>query len=108
MPWNSLRSWLARPACTSLARQPRRFNLEMLETRLTPSFTVGPNINITQSAAGDAETAIVVNPTNPQNLFATSTGDTAHKFSTDGGTTWQDSDLSAVDGGASAGDEQMA
>src|SRR5438067_2158854 len=101
MPWNTLRSWLARPARSSPARPPLQFNLQPLEARLTPSFTVGNNVNITKSNAGDAEDSITADPANPMNLFASSTGSNVFKYSTDGGATWKDSDHSAIDNSAS-------
>src|SRR5262245_52479044 len=113
MPWNSLRSWLNRPTRPLQGRgRPRhsaRLNVEALECRVTPVvLAVGPNINITKSAVDDAETSIIVNPTNPLNLFATSTAGNAFVFSTDGGLTWNNSNISQVLGGLSGGDQQAA
>ena len=63
--------------------------IEQLENRsLLTSLTVGPNINITKSAANEAETTIAINPTNANNLFAIDTITYQGHFSTDGGLTW--------------------
>src|SRR5262249_1023834 len=83
-----------------------RLAVEHLEARLAPSFTVGNVINITKSAGDEAEDAIILNPTNSNNLFVTSTSGGTHKFSMDGGATWTDSNISGIPG--SGGDEQMA
>jgi hypothetical protein len=113
MAWNALRSWMNRPTRprpgTPRPRRTARFNLEVLEARLTPSiFTVGANMNITKSGVDDAETSIVINPSNPLNLFATSTAGNAFIYSRDGGQTWKNSDISQVLGGVSGGDQQAA
>jgi hypothetical protein len=119
MRWNSLWSMMTRnPAATRRSARKQRLNLlnvEALETRYAPAFTVvGPNVNISKSIVDDAETAIIINPTNPLNLFATSTAGAAsvinggHYFSMDGGVTWSLSSHSAIYGGQSGGDEQMA
>src|SRR5713226_9602817 len=114
MPWNTLRSWL-NPSTTSPKRTSWRavlLNLENLENRITPSFTVGPNINISKSAVENAETSIVVNPTNPLNLFATSTADGSNFYSVDGGVTWLKAQLATGGGpnftGGDGGDQQEA
>ncbi|MEO6753391.1 MAG: hypothetical protein ABIP85_16565, partial [Chthoniobacteraceae bacterium] len=74
-----------------------------------PTLTVGTNINITKSAENNSETFISINPTNPLNLFATSTsGSNVFKYSTDGGATWNNSNISGVLGGGSGGDQQSA
>ncbi len=74
-----------------------------------PTLTVGPNINITKSAEDNAETFISIDPTNPQRLFATSTaGASVFKYSTDGGVTWNNSNISGVLGGGNGGDQQSA
>src|SRR2546430_3827214 len=66
----------SRPRRTALPCRRTLLGVEPLENRLTPtSLTVGPNINITKSAASDAESAIAVNPTNTKNLFMTCTAD---------------------------------
>lgn len=68
--------------------------LEALEDRTVPSLTatVGANVNISQRAANQHESTIVINPTNVQNLFAASNneggGGNFAAFSTDGGATW--------------------
>jgi hypothetical protein len=88
--------------------RPRRTSLavEALENRLVPSLTVGPNINITKSSASDAETAIAVNPTNIKNLCVVSTAQDIFKYSMDGGTTWQNSNVGSLS--SSLGDQQLA
>src|SRR5262245_1381796 len=106
--WHPLRAPQLRKKKARRTSPHVRPQLENLEYRLTPSFTVGPNINTTKSAGGEAEDAIAVNPTNAQNLFVSSTGTGGHHFSLDGGKTWADSDTSAVMGGISGGDEQLA
>src|SRR5262249_4237154 len=55
----------------------------------------GPNINISPFSDTGAEGTITVNPTNPLNIFATSTAATVDRhrpfrYSMDGGTTWSD------------------
>ena len=78
-------------------------------TAFAVTLVVGPNINITKSAENNSETFISINPTNPQNLFATSTsGTNVFKYSTDGGATWSNSNISGVLGGGSGGDQQSA
>src|SRR5262249_62263154 len=107
MPWNSLRSWLKQsptsPKHTSSRSRTVRLSLEPLEVRVTPTMTVGPNINVTKSAGNEQETSITVNPTNPQNLFATSTSGVNQFFSLDGGATWTPSDISSIGGGTKGG-----
>ena len=73
-----------------------RPQLELLETRVVPAFTVGPNFNISKTSSGEAETSIAINPTNPQNLFATSTAGLVELYSMDGGVTWTASDISSI------------
>jgi hypothetical protein len=73
------------------------------------ALLVGPNINITKSAENDSETFISLDPTNPLRLFATSTdGTNVFRYSSDGGVTWNNSDISGVLGGSSSGDQQSA
>jgi hypothetical protein len=79
---------------------------EALEDRFMPTVTIGPNINISQSSASDAETAIAVNPTNTKNLFVTCTATAVFKFSNDGGASWQDSNVGSLS--SSNGDQQLA
>jgi hypothetical protein len=69
---------------------PFRTQLELLEDRrlLTIGFLVGPDINITKSAANEAETTIAINPANTNNLFAIDTNTYQGRYSTDGGQTW--------------------
>ena len=85
-----------------------RPRLELLETRVVPSFSVGPNFNITKTAGNEQETSITINPTNPQNLFASSTSGFNQYFSMDGGATWTASDISSIDSGTNGGDQQAA
>src|SRR5689334_9626909 len=59
------------------------------------TLVVGTNVNITRSAANNAEESIALNPTDPRNLFASESWSLAARYSTDGGTTWADSDTSA-------------
>lgn len=93
------------------AKQRRTFlSFDTLEGRWTPAngsltLTVGPNVNITRAAGNQSETAIAINPTNTQNLFATSLFD-FYKFSMDGGATWQNSNVSAIPD--SCCDQQLA
>jgi hypothetical protein len=59
------------------------------------TLNVNTNINITKSSANNAETTIAVNPLNPNNLFAADTWTTLGRYTTNGGATWQNSNLSA-------------
>lgn len=59
-------------------------------------MTVGPNINITKSSVNNAEECIAINPVNPANLFAADTWFGAVRYTLDGGTTWNDSNVSAL------------
>ena len=78
-------------------------------TRTLPAqLTVGPNVNISKSAGDNAETGITINPVNPLNMFAISTASNVFRYTTNGGVTWTDSDISGVLGGGSLGDQQMA
>jgi hypothetical protein len=70
------------------------------------TLTVGTNINITKSIANNAEETIAINPLNPNNLFADDTWTTIGRYTTNGGVTWQDSNLSAL--GQSIGDVSAA
>jgi hypothetical protein len=69
--------------------------VERLEGRVLLSITllVGPDINITKSTANEAETSIAVNPTNTQNLFAIDTNTYQGRYSTNGGGTWNTSNM---------------
>src|SRR3954465_7835550 len=60
------------------------------------SLLVATNMNITKSSANNAETTIAVNPLNPNNLFADDTITDIGRFTTNGGATWQNSNLSAL------------
>ncbi len=70
------------------------------------SLAVGPNINITQATGNNVEEAIAINPTNPNNLFASETWALVTKYSLDGGLTWSNSNLSQVS--TSVGDVSAA
>ena len=96
--------------CQQKARKEQRLgcHLEILEDRCTPAMIVGQNVNITKSTDFNQETSIVINPTNPLNLFAADTAGGAFRYSLDGGLTWQDSNISGVLGGGSQGDQQEA
>jgi hypothetical protein len=61
-------------------------------------LTVASNVNISMSAADNAETAIAINPQNPLNLFAEDTWTVVGRYTTNGGLTWNTSDLSALPG----------
>ncbi|PWU12669.1 MAG: hypothetical protein C5B50_20990 [Verrucomicrobia bacterium] len=62
------------------------------------TVTVGPNVNITKSSANNVEECIAINPVNPANLFASDTWAGAHRYSLDGGSTWHNSNISALPG----------
>src|ERR1043166_607878 len=66
------------------------------------TLIVGTNLNITKSSANNAEGTIAVNPLNPNNLFEDDTWTTIGRYTTNGGATWQNSNLSAL--GSSIGD----
>lgn len=70
------------------------------------TLTVSTNINITKSSANNAEECIAINPRNPLNLFMSETISLATRYSTDGGLTWQDSNVGAL--GSSIGDVSAA
>lgn len=70
------------------------------------TLTVSTNVNITKSAANNAEECIAMNPLNPSQLFASETWSLATKYSTNGGQTWQNSNVSAL--GSSIGDVSAA
>ena len=72
------------------------FNSVFDSTSTQPLVTVGPNVNITKLSGNQAESTISINPTNPLNLFESDTLSTQGHFSTDGGTTWQTSNMSAL------------
>jgi hypothetical protein len=90
-------------------RRERSFRptLERLETRLCPSWaTVGPTVNISKATGNQAESTIVVNPTNPLNVWESDTLTNVCHYSTDGGATWLTSNLSGIP--SSIGDVQAA
>ncbi len=64
--------------------------------RAIVTTTVGPNVNISAALGNNAEQSIAINPTNPNNLFASETIAGVSKFSVDGGLTWHNSNLSAA------------
>jgi hypothetical protein len=70
------------------------------------SLAVGPNVNISKSSGNNAEECIAINPRNPLNLFASETYSLMTKYSMDGGTTWNNSDVSSLPG--SIGDVSAA
>ena len=80
---------------------------EACEARTLLTLTVGPNINISRLAGNQDESAILVNPTNPMQLFASSNNAAGGLFaarSIDGGATWLTSngpDQIIADGGDS-------
>jgi hypothetical protein len=67
-------------------RTPKTFNL------FTPLTCLEPVVNVSATAGNQAESFVNVNPTNPNNLVATSndpgTNSIFRAYSTDGGTTW--------------------
>lgn len=70
------------------------------------TLTVSTNVNITKSSGNNAEECISMNPQNPSQLFASDTWSLATKYSTNGGVTWQNSNVSAL--GSSIGDVTSA
>src|SRR5713226_2829744 len=82
-------------ASQHVARRSFQPRVEILEVRLVPtiSLLVGPDINITTSAANEAETSIALDPTNANNLFAIDTLTYQGHYSTDGGQTWKNSNM---------------
>ena len=60
------------------------------------TLTVGPNVNISKSSGNNAEECIAINPTNPNNLFASETWALVTKYSTNGGVAWNNSNVSAL------------
>jgi hypothetical protein len=85
----------APPRRAALRARRRRLggtDLEALERRaLLATLSVGPSVNMSKLAGSEEETAIAINPTNPNNLFAAAigaqTGQVA-SVSFDGGATW--------------------
>ena len=77
-----------------------------LQARAQVKISAGPNINITRSQANNAEETITINPTAPNNLFASETASLATKYSKDGGLTWSNSNVSEL--GLSQGDVSAA
>jgi hypothetical protein len=60
------------------------------------TITVGPNVNISKTSGNNAEETLAINPNNPNQLFASETWALVSKYSTDGGASWQNSNLSAL------------
>src|SRR5713101_1364549 len=89
-------------ASQHVARRSFQPRVEILEVRLVPaiSLLVGPDINITKSAANEAETSIALNPTNANNLFAIDTLTYQGHYSTDGGKTWNNSNMAGFTTGS--------
>jgi hypothetical protein len=77
-----------------------------LQARAQVQISVGPNINITKSLANNAEETIAINPTAPNNLFASDTTTLASRYSLNGGLTWSNGNISAL--GISDGDVSAA
>jgi hypothetical protein len=71
---------------------------------------VGPTVDISRAPGNQAETSVAIDPNDTQRVFAVSnnlSGSTAFAaYSTDGGTTWTRSNLSAIP--ASCCDQQVA
>jgi FG-GAP-like repeat len=106
---NRWKAWaLSRVQRKPQSKQRTGLRLETLEERCTPAISVGQNIDITQAAGNEQETSIVINPTNPLNMFTADTAAGTFKYTLDGGATWKDSDISGVLGGGSIGDQQEA
>jgi subtilisin-like proprotein convertase family protein len=64
---------------------------EVCETRMLLTLTVGPNVNLSRLPGNQDESAIIVNPNNSQQLFASSNNAAGGLFaarSIDGGATW--------------------
>ncbi len=59
------------------------------------TLTVNTNVNVSRSFGNNAEETIAINPTNPRNLFCSETYHLVSKYSSDGGITWLNSNLSA-------------
>jgi hypothetical protein len=60
------------------------------------SVTVGPNINASKASGNNVEECIAINPLNPNNLFFSETWALVTKYSTNGGVTWLNSNLSGL------------
>src|SRR5262249_38471859 len=79
-----------------------RLRVEVLESRnlLDVSLTVGANVLVHPKEGTQNETSISMNPTNPTNVFAISndsrSNDLFANYSTNGGQTWQLTDVSQV------------
>ena len=67
---------------------------------LAQTVTVGPNINVTRQAGSQSETAIAISRTNTNlvTISANSSSALVNKYSTDGGSTWNNSSLSVAGG----------
>src|SRR5690348_1340355 len=82
------------------------YSIAFSPARAQITLTVGTNINISKATGNNVEECIAINPRNPLNLFASETWALVTKYSTDGGITWQNSNLSAL--GSSIGDVSAA
>jgi hypothetical protein len=60
------------------------------------TLAAGPALNSTRSTTNNAETTIALNPRNTNNLFVSDTWSVLGRYTTNGGTTWLASDLSAL------------
>jgi hypothetical protein len=89
---------LSRSARSMLSRMFVSFSLVLSASFSVSaaSLIVSTNLNITKSSANNAETTIAVNPLNPNNLFADDTYSVIGRYTTNGGATWQNSNLSAL------------
>ncbi|MBI3409431.1 MAG: Ig-like domain repeat protein [Planctomycetes bacterium] len=114
-----LRQWVRGGSRAGGPRQVRkrrgmrcRLWLEMLEDRTVPtSLVVGPTVDVTKLPGNEAESTISINPTNPLNVVEYDTisdfqGTGRPRFSMDGGSTWQNSNISTLPAGL--GDVQTA
>ncbi len=83
-----------RPGIAAKAWRRRRPSVETLDRRDVPAvLSVGPVMNVGHIDGSQSETAIAINPTNPNNIVAlandnTATGGEYESFSFDGGKTW--------------------
>ena len=106
---------LRKPLCTAQPQPPRRLGHAILLGLVcvlpqglfaAQTLTVGTNINITRSAANNAEQCISINPLNPNQLFASETWSLATKYSTNADVTWLNSNIGTL--GANFGDVSSA
>jgi hypothetical protein len=78
-----------------------------VRTFAATTLTVGPNINITKSTANNSEECFSINPLNTSQLFASETWSLATKYSNNGGTAWQNSNIAPL-GNSLGGDVSSA